>query len=99
MKQFLTFVKKEFYHIFRDVRTMMILLVMPIVQIILFGFAITTEVRNVQVSVLDLSKDISTQRIIHELQASEFFEVSEINSTDEIDDHCYRSERDERLYF
>jgi ABC-2 type transport system permease protein len=86
MKPFLTFVKKEFYHIFRDARTMMILLVMPIVQIILFGFAITTEVRNVQVSVLDLSKDISTGRIIHELQASEFFNVSEINSPDEIDE-------------
>ena len=50
MKQFISFVRKEFYHIFRDLRTMLILLGMPVVQIILFGFAITTEVKNVKVS-------------------------------------------------
>ena len=49
MKQFISFVRKEFYHIFRDLRTMLILLGMPVVQIILFGFAITTEVKNVKV--------------------------------------------------
>ncbi|MDR1527804.1 MAG: ABC transporter permease [Dysgonamonadaceae bacterium] len=85
MKQFLSFVQKEFYHIFRDVRSMLILLAMPIIQIILFGFAITTEVRNVQVAVLDFSKDISTQQIIHRLQESEYFTVSEISHPDEID--------------
>ena len=41
MKQFIAFVRKEFFHIFRDRRTMLILLGMPVVQIILFGFAIT----------------------------------------------------------
>ena len=46
MKQFISFVRKEFYHIFRDLRTMLILLGMPVVQIILFGFAITTEVNT-----------------------------------------------------
>ncbi|MDR2682538.1 MAG: ABC transporter permease [Dysgonamonadaceae bacterium] len=85
MKQFLSFVQKEFYHIFRDVRSMLILLAMPIIQIILFGFAITTEVRNVQVSVLDFSKDVSTRRIIRQLQESEYFIVSEIHHPDEID--------------
>ena len=57
MKQFIAFVRKEFFHIFRDRRTMLILLGMPVVQIILFGFAITTEVRNVRVAVLDPSND------------------------------------------
>ena len=55
MKQFISFIRKEFFHIFRDRRTMLILLGMPIVQIILFGFAITTEVKNVRVAVLDPS--------------------------------------------
>ena len=64
MKQFISFVRKEFYHIFRDLRTMLILLGMPVVQIILFGFAITTEVKNVKVAVLDFSKDVSTRQII-----------------------------------
>ena len=52
MKQFIAFVKKEFYHIFRDRRTMLILLGMPVVQIILFGFAISTEVKNILYSVI-----------------------------------------------
>ena len=52
MKQFIAFVKKEFHHILRDRRTMLILIGMPIVQIILFGFAISTEVRNVQTAIL-----------------------------------------------
>jgi ABC-2 type transport system permease protein len=86
MKQFLSFVKKEFYHIFRDRRTMLILLVMPIVQIILFGFAITTELKNTQIAVFDPSKDVSTQRIIEQLNASEYFTVAEIlNNPDDIE--------------
>ena len=64
MKQFLSFVRKEFYHIFRDARTMLILLVMPIVMIILFGYAITTEVKDTRVAVLDFSKDEMTRQIV-----------------------------------
>lgn len=77
MKQFLSFVRKEFYHIFRDKRTVLILLVMPIVQIILFGFAISTEVKNTQVAVFDPSKDVVTQRIKEQLQATEYFSITE----------------------
>ena len=64
MRQFIAFVKKEFYHIFRDRRTMLILLGMPVVQIILFGFAISTEVKNVRLAVLDPSNDVVTRKII-----------------------------------
>ena len=78
MKQFISFVRKEFYHIFRDLRTMLILLGMPVVQIILFGFAITTEVKNVKVAVLDFSKDVSTRQIIDKLDASDYFNVNKI---------------------
>lgn len=85
MKQFSSFIKKEFHHIFRDTRTMMILLAMPIIQIILFGFAITTEVKNIQIAVYDPSKDISTERIINQLQASEYFNIAKfLNNPDEI---------------
>ena len=73
MKQFIAFVKKEFYHIFRDRRTMLILLGMPVVQIILFGFAISTEVKNVRLAVLDPSNDVVTRKIIDRLDASEYF--------------------------
>ena len=50
MKQFISFVRKEFYHIFRDARTTMILLLMPVILIILFGYAITTEIKRVPAS-------------------------------------------------
>jgi ABC-2 type transport system permease protein len=75
MKQFLSFVKKEFYHILRDRRTMFILLGMPVVQIIIFGFALTNEVKNSQIAILDNSKDIATSAIIQELEASRYFDI------------------------
>ena len=68
MKQFVSFVKKEFYHILRDKRTMFILLGMPIVQIIIFGFALTNEVKNSRIAVLDNSKDITTTSILQEIE-------------------------------
>ena len=52
MRGFLKFVKKEMLHILRDSRTMLIALLMPVVQILLFGFAISTEVNNVNVAVV-----------------------------------------------
>lgn len=73
----MSFVTKEFYHIFRDKRTILILLCMPVVQILLFGFAITTELKNTEVAVFDPSKDAVTQGIKEHLQASDYFSISE----------------------
>jgi ABC-2 type transport system permease protein len=82
-----SFVQKEFYHIFRDKRTILILIGMPIVQIILFGFAISTEVKNTPIAVFDSSGDISTRRIINQMDASAYFTVKKIlNSPEEIDE-------------
>ncbi len=75
MKQFLSFVKKEFYHIFRDRRTMMILLAMPIVLIILFGFAITTEVNNVRMAVYAPSNDLLTRQATDRFAANRYFDM------------------------
>jgi ABC-2 type transport system permease protein len=75
VKQFLSFVKKEFHHIFRDRRTMFILLGMPIVQIIIFGFALTNEVKNSKIAILDQSKDLATQSLIQEIDASRYFDI------------------------
>jgi len=74
-KQFFSFVRKEFYHIFRDKRTMFILLGMPIAQIVIFGFALTNEVKNATIAVFDQSKDASTTSLIEELNASQYFDV------------------------
>ena len=83
MKQFIAFVKKEFHHILRDRRTMLILIGMPIVQIILFGFAISTEVRNVQTAILTSSVNSDTRHIIDRLDASEYFTVKYVVHTNE----------------
>ncbi|MCK9448024.1 MAG: ABC transporter permease [Bacteroidales bacterium] len=86
MKQFIAFVRKEFNHILRDRRTILILLVMPIVQIILFGFAITTEVKDTPMAILDPSKDEATRQVTEQLAASRFFTlVSELRSTEEVE--------------
>lgn len=82
MKQFLSFVKKEFIHIFRDGRTMLILLVMPIIMIILFGYAITNEVKHTRVAVHDMSKDRLTREITERFQSNAYFDVTA--TTDDI---------------
>ena len=71
----IAFVKKEFIHISRDKRTMMILLLMPVILIILFGYAITTEIKRVPVAILDQSRDEVTQKMISHFAASEYFEL------------------------
>lgn len=78
MKRFRGFVIKEFYHIFRDKRTLVILFGMPIVQILLFGYAVTNEINNVDLGILDKSKDTETQKIIHDIEASKYFKISDI---------------------
>jgi ABC-2 type transport system permease protein len=75
MKRFIGFVTKEFYHIFRDKRTMFILFGMPMVQIMLFGFAITNEINNVNIAIFDQSKDSETQQIINKISASKHFKI------------------------
>jgi ABC-2 type transport system permease protein len=73
--QFFAFVKKEFYHIWRDKRTLFILLGMPIVQIIIFGFALTNEVKNATIAVLDHSKDAATSSLTAQLSSSRYFDI------------------------
>lgn len=75
MNQFLTFVKKEFYHVFRDRKTLLLLFGMPIAQIILFGFALTNEIKNSNIVICDYAKDAASQRIIEKLEASSSFDI------------------------
>jgi ABC-2 type transport system permease protein len=75
MKRFIGFIRKEFYHIFRDKRSLFILFGMPIAQILLFGFAITNEINNVEIAILDYAKDTESQKIIQKIKASPYFQV------------------------
>ncbi len=86
MRQFLFFVKKEFFHLWRDKRTMLILFGMPVTQILIFGFALTNEVKNARIAILDNSKDETTAQIIQQLEASRYFDiVKDIRSNPELE--------------
>jgi len=73
MKRFIGFVKKEFLHIFRDFRTLIILFGIPAAQIMIFGFVVSTDIRNAGVAILDLSKDDMSQKLANKIISSGFF--------------------------
>lgn len=75
MKQFLAFVRKEFYHVFRDRKTLLLLFGLPIAQIVLFGFALTNEIKNSEVVVCDYANDKASHRIIDQIEASGNFSI------------------------
>jgi len=78
MKQFLFFIKKEFTHVWRDGHTLFILLAMPLTQILIFGFALTNEVKNSSIGILDNSKDKASVELIARISASRYFDVVSI---------------------
>jgi len=75
MKQFITFIRKEFYHVFRDRKTLLLLFGLPIAQIILFGFALTNEIKNSKIVICDYARDNASQRIIEKLAVSTNFNI------------------------
>ncbi|GGC47969.1 transport permease protein [Parapedobacter defluvii] len=77
MKQFATFVKKEFYHVLRDRRTLLILFGMPLAQILIFGFALTNEVKNAHIVIVDHARDDASKSITERIGASNYFEIRE----------------------
>ena len=81
MKQFLSFVSKEAKHILRDKRTMLMLFGMPIALMLLFGFAITTDIRDVRTVVVTSQMDRATQQVIDRLRASEYFVITQSVAT------------------
>ena len=81
MKQFFSFVIKEGKHIVRDKRTMLILFGMPLVLMLLFGFAITNDVKNVRTVVVTSSMDHLTRQAVDRLAASEYFTITQVVAT------------------
>ena len=81
MKQFFSFVIKETKHITRDKRTMLMLFGMPIVMMLLFGFAVTNDVRNVRVVIVMSNADNATQQVADRLAASEYFTLTKVVAT------------------
>jgi ABC-2 type transport system permease protein len=76
MKIFLAFVRKEFRHVLRDTRSLAILLAMPVVMLMLYGFALSNEVKNSRIAILDPTSDAVTQLLTERLDASRYFIVT-----------------------
>lgn len=73
MNRFLGFVRKEFLHIFRDYRTLFILFGIPVAQILIFGFAVSMDIKNAGIAFLDLSRDDITRKLTNKIISSGFF--------------------------
>lgn len=76
MKLFFSFIRKEFWHVLRDTRSLVILLGMPVMMMLLFGFALSNEVKNSNIGTLDLSHDESTQLLTNRFDQSRYFSVT-----------------------
>lgn len=76
MRIFLTFIRKEFWHVLRDIRSLIILLGLPVAMILIFGFALSTEVKNSSVAILDYSNDAVSAKLVDRINASRYFQVT-----------------------
>ena len=93
MKQFIAFVIKETKHILRDKRTMLILFGMPVVMMLLFGFAITTDVKNVRTVVVTSEMSPRTQQTVERLAQSEYFIITQTVNTPQKAERLIRSQK------
>ena len=93
MIPFVAFIQKEFFHILRDKRTMLILLVMPVVMILIFGFAISTEIRNINVVIVSPNQSESVRQIVEKIEANEYFSVVGTLPSPHQIDRAMRSDR------
>ena len=80
----LSITRKEFIQIFRDPRTLGLILVMPIVQLFLLGYAATTDVKNVPIAVWDQSRTPESRALLDGFRAADYFTL----------DYVVQSEKD-----
>lgn len=80
-KSFIAFVRKEMYHIIRDVRTLVILFAMPLALVLIFGYTVTNEFKNASIAVVDQSQDNLSRPLIAHLTSSEHFRLVSVGAT------------------
>jgi len=81
----LSIIRKEFIQIFRDPRTLALILVMPIIQLFLLGYAATTDVKNVSIAVWDQSRSPESRALLDAFRAADYFRFTyEVYSDEEI---------------
>lgn len=87
IRTFIALVQKEFLHILRDKRTLIVLFGMPVAQVILFGYAINTEINHARMGVLDRSRDDQSVELIQRFSVSDYFhEPLYLDHLDQIED-------------
>ena len=77
MNSFWSFVKKEFFHIFRDAKTMLILFAMPVAQILIFGYVVSNEIKDIRIAILDQAQDEVSREITQKILSSGYFILDE----------------------
>ena len=76
MKRMLTIMRKELIHIIRDPKTLMLVIVMPVMMLVLLGYAVASDIEDIPLAVVDLSKSEASQRFIDRFWISGFFEIT-----------------------
>lgn len=94
MSVFLSMIKKETLHLIRDSRTMTVVLVMPIVLLLLFGFAISTEVNNVNVVAVVNKHDDTSRNLVEKLRTNSYFTFKGVVAFDDVEPMLRRGEID-----
>jgi len=78
-------IRKEFIQIWRDPRTLMLVIAIPVTQLLLMGYAATTDVRNIPMAVLDQDRSASARELLDAYRAADYFQLSlEVDSEDEL---------------
>ena len=86
MKQFISFVRNEFYHILRDPLTLFIMFLLPIIMLIILGKAISTEFKNTSVAIWDQSNSPLSRDIVSDISNNNYFLVDNYaSSNDQVD--------------
>lgn len=87
MKQFFGFIKKEFFHIFRDPRTLLVLFGIPIAQLLIFGYVVKTDIKDIKIAIYDPAKDDITMELSNKIISSGYFILEEnLSRIDNIED-------------
>jgi len=94
MKDFLI---KEFLQIIRDKRSLIILFGIPIMQILLFGFALKNEIRDVPIAILDQSKDMYSRQLINKITSSSYFVLQENLEDEKAIENAFRKGKIKQL--
>lgn len=85
MSGFRVFIKKEFLHIVRDKRTLLIIVLLPVIEILLFGYVLSFEISNVQLGIVDQAHSTASRAVIRAIDASDYFTLHPLRSSQQIE--------------